>query len=228
MQSAVQHLMTIVALFQTTLDIHGHSEKPRNLHPCYRCLGVESNKKRHEYHNYNVLDMCQSTDASIGYCPSPRSPQRDKELPELLASINIPTLGSLGGANLSSEIGDQLRLMGTNERVSIFTSRWRTQQFPRVTFVYTEQTEDQGNITSCTTACYSHDTPKLKWLSLPTRHLMLRRNALHRQVLLEQYISPLRVIFLFLSAQPILVLVDDAVLLSSIIICIQIYITRGW
>jgi hypothetical protein len=67
-----------------------------------------------------VLDMCQSTGASIGYCPSLRSPQRDTELPDLLASINVSTLGTLGGASLSSEIGDQLRLMGTNERGSIF------------------------------------------------------------------------------------------------------------
>ena len=66
--------------------------------------------------------MCQSTDASFGYCPSPRSPHRNTELPGFLVSISISTAGTLAGTSLSSEIGDQLRLMGTNERVSIFIS----------------------------------------------------------------------------------------------------------
>ena len=65
---------------------------------------------------------------------------------------------------------------------------------------------------------------------LPTRHPVLRRTSLHRQRPLVHYIVPFDAhkqrIVLFILAQP--TFVDDALSLKSIMMCIQIYITRDW
>jgi hypothetical protein len=146
-----------------------------------------------------------------------------------------PLLGPLGRANLSSEIRDQLRLMGTNKHVSIFTWCWRMTQFPKSHIcinrtVRWTMTLRNDTISNCKTICYSHDKPNwnnvisevrvFSTISLWTRNPMLRRSCLHLQDPSVHYIAQFYtqnyLNVPFVSVQPTFV-VDTASLNSAII-----------